>query len=115
MNQVFIGGIALIIALILWSSKKQSNGSPFLKSKKDPFPTRTTTTSFVQNKHLIHQKEPKTEKYSISKPLSNQSLLNSIEIKKQLTKLISSNPADRLLAIHIASKWKNKKSLTFLT
>ena len=54
MNQVFAGGIALIIALILWSSKKQ------------------------------------------------------------LTKLISSNPSDRLLAIQIASEWKNKKALPFL-
>jgi len=37
MNQVFAGGIALIIALILWGNKKQSKGSPFLKSQKDSF------------------------------------------------------------------------------
>ena len=38
----------------------------------------------------------------------------SIEIKKELTKLISSNPDDRLLAIQIASKWGNKKAIPFL-
>ena len=35
MNQVFAGGVALIIALILWSSKKQLKGSAFFKSQKD--------------------------------------------------------------------------------
>jgi len=37
MNQVFAGGLALIIALILWSSKKQSKTSAFFKSQKDSF------------------------------------------------------------------------------
>ena len=37
MNQVFAGGLALIIALILWSSKKQSKASAFFKSQKDSF------------------------------------------------------------------------------
>ena len=49
-----------------------------------------------------------------SKFFSPQPSLNSIEIKKQLNKLISSNPNDRLLAIQIASQWNNKKALPFL-
>ena len=49
-----------------------------------------------------------------SKPFEQTTLLNSIETKKQLNKLISSNPNDRLLAIQIASQWKNKKALPFL-
>ena len=114
MNQVFAGGLALIIALILWSSKKQSKISAFLKSQKDSFPNSNTTSSFVQKNKLINQKEPKSQKNVKSKPSLNHHILNSLEKKKQLTKLISSNPNDRLLAIQIASKWENKNAIPFL-
>ena len=70
--------------------------------------------SFVQKSKLINQKEPGNLQNLKSKPLSNKPSLNSIEINKKLTKLISSNPNDRLLAIQIASQWKNKKSIPFL-
>ena len=49
-----------------------------------------------------------------SKPFAIDPSLNSIAIKKELTKLISSNPDDRLLAIQIASQWENKKAIPFL-
>ena len=111
MNQVFIGGIALIIAFILWGSKKQSKGSAFLKSQKNVLPNNNTTISYVQKNNLINQKEPKSRKSHL---FSNQPSLNSIAINKKLIKLISSNPNDRLLAIQIASKWKNKKAIPFL-
>ena len=62
MNQVFVGSIALIIAFILWGSKKQSKGSPFLTSQKDSFQNRDATTSFVQKEKLINQKEPESLK-----------------------------------------------------
>ena len=114
MNQVYAGSIALIIALILWASKKQSKGSPFFKSQKDSFLNRNATSSFVQKKKLINQKEAESPKKSQSNPFSKQPSLNSIEINKKLTKLISSNPNDRLLAIQIASQWENKKAIPFL-
>ena len=114
MNQVFVGGIALIIAFILWGSKKQSKRSPFLKSQKDSLLNRNATTSFVQKKKLNNPTEPEILKKQKSKPFSNQASLNSIETHKQLTKLISSNPNDRLLAIQIASQWENKKAIPFL-
>ena len=114
MNQVFVGGIALIIALILWGTKNQSKGSPFFKSQKDSFQNRDATTSFVQKEKLINQKEPESLKNSKSNPFSTQPSLNTIEINKKLTKLISSNPNDRLLAIQIASQWENKKAIPFL-
>jgi len=114
MNQVYAGGIALIIAFILWASKKQSKGSPFFKSQKDSFPNRNETSSFIQKKKLINQKEPESLKKSQSNPFSNQASLNSIEINTKLTKLISSNPNDRLLAIQIASQWKNKQAIPYL-
>jgi len=114
MNQVFVGGIALIIAFILWSSKKQPKGSHFLKSQKDSLPKGNETPSFVQKNKLINKKEPKRLINFKSNPFTNQPLLNSIEKNKKLTKLISSNPNDRLLAIQIASQWENKKAIPFL-
>ncbi len=106
MNQVFAGGLALIIALILWSSKKQSKASAFFKSQKDSFAkAQLSSTSLVIEKSLQNKK---------SEPFAPQLSLNSIETKKQLTRLISSNPNDRLLAIQIASQWENNKALPFL-
>ena len=114
MNQVFAGGLALIIALILWSSKKQSNVSAFFKSQKDSFSkAQVTTSALVIDKNLQNQKS-KNKKNKKPKPFSPPTSLNSIETKKQLTKLISGNPSDRLLAIQIASNWENKKALPFL-
>ena len=114
MNQVFAGGLALIIALILWSSKKQSKASAFFKSQKDYFSkTQVSSSALVIDKSLQNQKSTKLNNKK-SKFFSPQPSLNSIETKKQLNKLISSNPNNRLLAIHIASQWNNKKALPFL-
>ena len=114
MNQVFVGGIALIIAFILWSSKKESNGSPFKKSQQDSFQNSNTSFSFVQKKKLNNPKEPKSLENFKHKTFTTQTSFNSIKTQKKLTKLISSNPNDRLLAIQIASQWENKKAIPFL-
>ena len=114
MNQVFAGGLALIIALILWSSKKQSKASAFFKSQKDSFPKAEVTSSeLIIDKSLQNQHSTKLNNKN-SKPFSQPTSLNSIETRKQLTKLISSNPTDRLLAIQIAIQWDNNKALPFL-
>jgi len=114
MNQVFAGGLALIIALILWSSKKQSKASSFFKFQKDSFSkAQVSSSALIIDKSLQNQKSKKLKNKN-SKPFSQPTLLTSIETKKQLTKLISSNPTDRLLAIQIASQWDNKKALPFL-
>ena len=114
MNQVFAGGLALIIALILWSSKKQSKASAFFKSQKDSFSKADLTSSeLIIDKSLQNQKSTKLNNKN-SKPFSQPTSLNSIETKKKLTQLISSNPTDRLLAIQIASQWDNNKALPFL-
>ena len=114
MNQFFLSGIALIIAFILWSSKKQSKGSTFFKSQNDNFSkAHLTSSSLVNGKSLETQKQTMFIN-KISKPHLIQLSLNSIETKKKLTKLISSNPSDRLLAIKIASQWDNKQALPFL-
>ena len=114
MNQVFAGGLALIIALILWSTKKQSKASAFFQSQKDSFSkAQISSSSLVIDKNLQNQKSTKLNNKK-SRPFSQSTSLNSLETKKQLTKLISSNPSDRLLAIQIASQWNNKKALPFL-
>lgn len=114
MNQVFAGGLALIIALILWSSKKQSKTSAFFKSQNDSFSKdQVKASALVIDKSLQNQKS-KTLNNEDSRPCSQRNSPNSIETKNQLTKLISSNPSDRLLAIQIASQWDNKKALPFL-
>ena len=114
MNQIFVAGIALIIAFILWGSKKQSKGSPFFKSQKDSLLNSNGTSSFVNKNKLINPKEPENIENSKSKPFPIKPALNAIEINKKLTKLIDSNPNDRLLAIQIASQWENKKAIPFL-
>ena len=114
MTEVFAGGLALIIALILWSSKKQSKASAFFKSQKDSFSkAQVSSSALVIDKSLQKQKSKELNNKK-SKFFSPQPSLNSIETKKQLNKLISSNPNDRLLAIQIASQWNNKKALPFL-
>ena len=114
MNQVFAGSLALIIALILWTSKKQSKVSAFFKPQKDSFSKgQVASNSLVIKKSLENQNSHKHNNKE-SKPFKHQLSLNSLETKKQLTKLISSHPSDRLLAIQIASEWKNKKALPFL-
>ena len=114
MNQFFLSGIALIIAFILWSSKKQSKGSTFFKSQNDNFSkAHLTSSSLVNGKSLETQKQTMFINKK-SKPHLIQLSLNSIETKKKLNKLISSNPSDRLLAIKIASQWDNKQALPFL-
>ena len=114
MNQVFAGGVALIIALILWSSKKQSKASAFFKFQKDSFAkAQIASSSLIIDKSLQNQNSTKpNNKKSIF--LSYQTPLNSIETRKKLTNLISSTPSNRLLAIQIASQWNNKKALPFL-
>ena len=114
MNQVFAGGLALIIALILWSSKKQLKASAFFKSQKDSFSkAQLTSSALVIDKSLKTQKSTKLNNKK-SESFKPQISLNSIETTKKLTRLISSNPNDRLLAIQIASQWENKKALPFL-
>ena len=114
MNQVFVGGIALIIAFILWSSKKQSKVSPFSQFQNDPIANINQNTSFVQKKKVIDEKCLESQKDLGSNPFLYRPSLNSIEIKRKLTKLISSSPNDRLLAIQIASQWGNNNAIPFL-
>ena len=96
MNQVLVGGIALIIAFILWGSQKQSKRSPFLKTQKDYIPNSNERLSFVQKKKIFNQEASEKFKDIESKPFLKKTSLDSIETNKKLTRLISSSPNDRL-------------------
>ena len=114
MNQIFAFGLTLIIALLLWSSRKPSKRSAFFKSQNDSFSeSQIATTVLINKKSLPSQKSIKLNNKE-STFFLDQPSFNSIETKKQLSKLIAGNPNDRLLAIQIASKWKNSKALPFL-
>tara|TARA_B100000579_G_C22404932_1_gene653580 strand:+ start:143 stop:619 length:477 start_codon:yes stop_codon:yes gene_type:complete len=113
MNQVFASGLAIVIALILWSSKKKSKGTAFFRSQEDSFSKAQAQSSLVIDKNLGNQISKKVNDKKCTNFLKQISL-NSIETKKKLTKLMSSNPSDRFLAIEIASKWGNKKAVPFL-
>ena len=114
MNQVFAGGLALIIAFILWSSKKQTKISIFFKPQKNSFPNIQETSSLVQTKNLIKKNQGENINHKKQPIISTDPVIHSKETKKKLTKLISSQPDDRLLAIKIASEWNNEKAIPFL-
>tara|TARA_Y100001968_G_scaffold51480_1_gene42415 strand:- start:447 stop:929 length:483 start_codon:yes stop_codon:yes gene_type:complete len=114
MNQVFAGSLALIIAFILWSKKKQSNASTVFKSNQDYISKAQVLESSLVIDKRLKSKKSQGANHNKSKILVNQTPVNSIKIKKKLNKLISGNPNDRLLAIQIASQWDNSKALPFL-
>ena len=62
MNQIFLGGIAIIIAFMLWSSKKQSKVSIFFKSQKNTLKNINAIPSFVQKENLTNPKQYEHQK-----------------------------------------------------
>jgi hypothetical protein len=61
MNQVFAGGLALIIALILWSSKKTIQGISFFQISKGFFFKSSGVIGFGNRKEFTKTKINKTE------------------------------------------------------
>jgi len=114
MNQVFAGGLALIIAFIFWNSKKNTKLSPFFKSYKNSLSNPQESSSLVLENKLTTNKKIGKLKNQKSKPFSIDPLAKSIKTKQTLNKLISSNPDDRLLAIEIADQWNNPKAIPFI-
>ena len=114
MNQVLTGGIALIIALVLWSSKKQFKTKTFLSRQNNSNSISFETTTLVKEKKF-KEKQAKRE-HGFEYPLVKQvnQALNAKETYQELTKLFSRGPNERLYAIEIARKWKNPKAIKFL-
>ena len=114
MSQVLASGLAVIIALVLWSSKKQLKIKPFFNSQTNSSSSQLETSSLVQEEKLIKKKMTGELKSEYSPFIPSDISQNAIETYKELTKLFSSDPDDRLSAILIASDWDNPKAIKFL-
>ena len=114
MSQVLASGLAVIIALVLWSSKKQLKIKPFFNSKANSSSSQLEASSLVQEEQLIKNKMTGKLKSEYAEFIQTDISKNAVETYKELTKLFSSGPDDRLSAIAIASDWDNPKAIKFL-
>ena len=114
MSQFLASGLAVIIALVLWNSKKQLKIKPFFNSKTNSSSSQLEASSLVQKEKLIKRKMTGEIKSEYSPFIQSDISQNAIEKYKELNKLFSSDPDDRLSAILIASDWDNPKAIKFL-
>ncbi len=114
MSQVLASGLAVIIALVLWSSKKQLKIKPFFNSPKSSSSSQLETSSLVQEEQLIKNQMTGESKSEYSQFITAEIPQNATEKYKELKKLFKSGPDDRLSAILIASNWDNPKAIKFL-
>ena len=114
MSQVLVSGLAVIIALVLWNSKKQLKIKPFFYSPTNSPSSQLEVCSLVQEEQLIKNKMKGELKSEYSQLIPTDISQNSIKKYKELTKLFASDPDDRLSAILIASDWDNPKAIKFL-
>jgi len=115
MNQVFAGATALIIALTLWSFGKKPRA--FLRFK-DTYNSASGQTQ-QQLSFVVETKNPKTTedqtKYLTKKNWHpKKTIQERVILKKQLNKLISGTPEERLEAINLANDWGDSAVLPIL-
>ena len=108
MNQIIAGGFAFILALFLWSIGKKPKKIPTkLPDLNEQIPMGLVQKSLNREQRKQRERSkivwnpPKTEKERIS-------------LKKNLFKLIKSNPEERLYAVQIATKWGDSCTLPIL-
>ncbi len=117
MSQFLTTGLAVIIALVLWSTKKQLRIKPFFNSPTNSSSSQLETSSLVslvQEEQLIKNKMTGELKSEYSQFIPTDISKNALEKYKELNKLFASDPEDRLSAIFIASDWDNPKAIKFL-
>ncbi len=115
MNQLFAGGIAVLLALAIWTSGQKSRKRPFQSKLKKPLSElRGEEITLVQKQEDERvQKQIRTTYQSII--LSNpKRTRDKMLLKKKLNKLIIGSPDDRLDAIEIATEWQSLESLPFI-
>ncbi len=116
MNQLLAGGITILIALIVWSSKSKKNNLEFnTKSSNYHYRPQQQESSLVKSIEPTIKTEESNSFQSSSENFQEPKTAKEINLLKvKLSKLISGNPNDRLKAIKIASKWKNVRSIPIL-
>ena len=86
----------------------------WFNSETNSSSSQRETSSLVQKNELIKEKTTKKFKSEHSQFIPTDISQNAIEKYKELTKLFSGDPDDRLSAILIASDWDNPKAIKFL-
>ena len=105
MNQIFLGSIAFIFALILWGIGKKPQKS-LQKVSKYKF----INNSDINKTSLIYKEKKISNKFNykeMKEEVWNQPQTDreKIILRKRLFKLIESSPEDRLYAVKSANKW----------
>ena len=112
MNQIFAGGIALIVTFFLWrvGKKTKLNSTVY----QDQIPNLSESKS-----RLLNTINKKNKNFSLDHDSLNQWSMPSTEqkqiaLRKKLFKLISAGPEERLEAVSIASAWGHPSILPIL-
>ena len=115
MNQVFAGATALIIALALWSFGKKPRAFLISKSfQSDLNGFNQQRLAFVVEANNTKNKQRSTQNLKRHKLHPPKTIQERVNLQKQLKKLISGNPEERLQAILLSKAWGHSTVLPIL-
>ncbi len=115
MNQVFAGVAALIIALTLWGLGKKPRSLLITKSTQNQWNgPGQEQLSLVTNAISAKRNQDENKYFHKSKWHPPQTMQERISLQKQLKKLISGNPEERLEAITLSKAWGHTTILPIL-
>ncbi len=112
MNQFFLGGAALILAISMWGLGKSPKTLFGNYSKKN--------LNFLARRELVLHPHKGNLGWNGSSDASlrewhaPKTTKDKVDLRKKLIKWISLGPEERMKAVLIASQWKDKSSLTIL-
>ncbi|WP_269621863.1 HEAT repeat domain-containing protein [Prochlorococcus marinus] len=110
MNQFFAAGAALVLAFTLWGfGKKPKN----LFRTRDPEGLALSQVSLVEPSLTAVKNQSRSKQLELNDYLPNKSQ-QRILLLKQLKKLISCGPDERLLAVQLASEWGHPSVIPIL-
>ena len=113
MNQLFAGGLAFLLAIVLWGANKKK--MPIIFSKKN----NSMNNNFA-NYSLVKQTELPAESKKSHRSTNSihwqkiPSPLDKLNLRKNLFKLMSNGPEERLKAVKIASQFGDASFLPIL-
>ena len=113
MNQLFAGGLAFLLAIVLWGTNKKKMPIIFYKQNN-------STYNNLPNSSLVKQNDLEADSKKSLKSSNSihwqklPSPLDQLNLRKKLFKLMSDGPDERLQAVKIASKLCDGSSLPIL-
>ena len=107
MNQVLAGTSAVIITILLWSTRKKPKGllSDSQVYKANLYNLNQSAVTLVEPRGFTTEgkkEESSEEANKWNKPISTK---DQIKLKKQILKAINSGPEERLEAVRLANAW----------